>query len=97
MYGKPRRTDFLPVGEEREDEVLERGWDSVTSSSDSEHGLQYVGKSALAASEEEGTVSSAAGSDCDIEYRGMNPLAGSTDNCMSDCDAERADLDVDYL
>ena len=25
LYGKLRRTDFLPVGEEQEDEVLERG------------------------------------------------------------------------
>ena len=97
MYGKLRRTDSLPVGEEREDEVLDRGWDSATSSSDSEHGLQNVGRSALTESEEEGTVSSAASSVCGIESRGMNPLAGSPDNCMSDRDAADAELDADYL
>ena len=59
LYGKLRRTDFLPVGEEREDEVLERGWDSVTSSDDSEHGYsENIGSSSLAApAEEEGTSS----------------------------------------
>ena len=63
VYGKLRRTDFLPVGEEREDEVLERGWDSVTSSEDSEHGQQYVGGSALAAEAEEEGMSS----DCECD------------------------------
>ena len=52
MYGKLRRTDFLPVGTEPEDEVLERGVDSVSSCSDSEGsmsgGQQYVVMSALA-------------------------------------------------
>ena len=38
LYGKLRRTDFLPVGEEKEDEVLERGWESL-SSSDEERGI----------------------------------------------------------
>ena len=28
LYGKLRRTDFLPVGEVQEDEVLERGYES---------------------------------------------------------------------
>ena len=64
MYGKLRRTDFLPVGEEREDEVLERGWDSVTSSEDSEHGYaQNIGGSALAAGAEEEGMSS----DCECD------------------------------
>ena len=34
LYGKLRRTDFLPVGEEKEDEVLERGWSSANTSED---------------------------------------------------------------
>ena len=38
LYGKLRRTDFLPVGEEKEDEVLERGWESLPSS-DAERGI----------------------------------------------------------
>ena len=41
LYGRIRRTVFLPVGEEREDEVLERGYDSVDSSDDEERGLAY--------------------------------------------------------
>ena len=53
LFGKLRRTDFLPVGEEREDEVLERkDFESMSSCSDSEGsmsgGLQYVGSSILA-------------------------------------------------
>ena len=81
LYGKLRRTDFLPVGEEREDEVLERGWDSVTSSSDSEHGLQYIGRSALAGTEDESNVSSSSEKESDVSstarYGGMSPLAGN--------------------
>ena len=64
LYGKLRRTDLLPVGEEREDEVLERGWDSVTSSDDSGHGLQYV--SGLAGTEDESNVSSSSEKECDV-------------------------------
>ena len=41
LYGRIRRSDFLPVGEEREDEVLERGYDSVDSSDDEDRGLEY--------------------------------------------------------
>ena len=40
LYGKLRRTDFLPVGEDQEDEVFERGYESVSSSDDEEYGLQ---------------------------------------------------------
>ena len=35
VYGKLRRTDFLPVGDEREDEILERGLLSASSDSSS--------------------------------------------------------------
>ena len=41
LYGRIRRTDFLPVGEEREDEVLERGYHSEDSSDDEDRGLEY--------------------------------------------------------
>ena len=34
MYGKLRQTDFLPVGEASDDEVLERGYHSASSSDD---------------------------------------------------------------
>ena len=42
LYGKLRRTDFLPVGEEKETEVLERGYESVTSEDDDGQGLEYA-------------------------------------------------------
>ena len=61
MSGKLRRTDFLPVGDEREDEVLERGLLSASSASDSEEsmsgGMQYVGQSSLAGDIDEGMTS----------------------------------------
>ena len=41
LYGKLRVTDFLPVGEEKEDEVLERGFESETSDED-ERGMEYA-------------------------------------------------------
>ena len=40
-FGRIRRSDFLPVGEEGEDEVLERGYYSVDSSDDEERGREY--------------------------------------------------------
>ena len=42
MYGKLRQTDFLPVGEGIESEILERGVLSETSDSD-EEGIEFVG------------------------------------------------------
>jgi hypothetical protein len=45
VFGRLRRTDFLPVGEEREDEVLERGYNSLSSDDEEdEHGrgLEYA-------------------------------------------------------
>ena len=42
LYGKLRRTDFLPVGEEQEDEVLERGYSSVSSGDSEGAGLEYA-------------------------------------------------------
>ncbi len=58
LYGKLRRTDFLPVGAEREDEVLERGVLSESSEDDMASGLQYLGMSSLAGEiEEEGMAS----------------------------------------
>ena len=73
LYGKLRRTDFLRVGEDREDEVLERGVDSVSSCSDSEGsmsgGQQYVGSSALASGIE----------DCETHGE-ARPLEGAVDD-----------------
>ena len=42
MYGKLRRTNFLTVGPERENEVLERGYDSVSSDDEDGRGLEYA-------------------------------------------------------
>ena len=42
MYGKVRQTDFLPVGEGIESEILERGVLSDTSDSD-EQDIAFVG------------------------------------------------------
>ena len=42
MYGKLRRSDFLPVGAEKEDEVLERGYESVSSDDSDGCGLEYA-------------------------------------------------------
>ena len=42
LYGKLRRTDFLPVGEDKEDEVLERGYSSVSSQGSDGAGLEYA-------------------------------------------------------
>ena len=41
LYGKLRRTDFLPVGPDLESEVLQRGYDSLSSDDEDGHGLAY--------------------------------------------------------
>ena len=43
LYGKLRRSDFLPVGEEKEDEVLERGYLSLSSDDEDGPGREYIG------------------------------------------------------
>jgi len=42
VYGKLRVSDFLPVGPEKEDEVLERGYESVSSNDSEGGGLEYA-------------------------------------------------------
>ena len=42
LYRKLRRTDFLPVGEANEGEVLERGYESLSSDGDDGQGLRYA-------------------------------------------------------
>jgi hypothetical protein len=42
LYGRLRATDFLPVGEPKESEQLERGYDSVSSDDDDGRGLEYA-------------------------------------------------------
>ena len=42
VYGKLRQSDFLPVGEEQEDEVLVRGYHSLSSDDSDGCGLEYA-------------------------------------------------------
>ena len=42
VYGKLRRSDFLPVGEPKEHEVLERCYDSLDSDDSEGCGLEYA-------------------------------------------------------
>ena len=42
LYGKLRRTDFLPVGEEKEDEVVEREYLSASSDSSDASGIEHA-------------------------------------------------------
>ena len=42
LYGKLRVSDFLPAGEAKEDEVLERGCYSVSSDDSEGCGLEYA-------------------------------------------------------
>ena len=42
VFGKLRRSDFLPVGEPKEDEVLERGYESRDSDVDGGTGMEYM-------------------------------------------------------
>ena len=42
LYGKMRRSDFLPVGEELDDEVLERGYESLSSDDSDGAGLEHA-------------------------------------------------------
>ena len=42
LYGHKRRTDFLPVGGNPEEEVCERGYDSLTDDDEEGHGLEYA-------------------------------------------------------
>ena len=41
-YGKLRRTDFLPIGPDRDDEVFERGSDSADSDSEEDCEMAYA-------------------------------------------------------
>lgn len=43
LYGKVRRSDFLPVGEEKEDEVLTRGIESESESGSDTGGFECAG------------------------------------------------------
>ena len=52
LYGKLRRSDFLPVGQELDEEVLERGYDSVSTADSEGGGLEY----AISDAEQEDTL-----------------------------------------
>ena len=42
IYGHLRRTDFLPVGGDEDDEVLEHGYDSLSDDDEDGRGLEYA-------------------------------------------------------
>ena len=42
LYGHKRRTDFLPVGGNPEEEVLERGYESLSDSDEEGQGIEYA-------------------------------------------------------
>ena len=42
LYGHKRRTDFLPVGGNPEEEVLERGYESLTDDDEEGQGIEYT-------------------------------------------------------
>ena len=42
LYGKLRRSDFLPVGEPQEDEILERQYLSASDCSDEGSGMEHA-------------------------------------------------------
>ena len=98
MYVKLRRTDFLPFGKDKEDEVLERGWDSETSSDNSEHGMQYYG--GLAGAQDDSNASSGCEEESDVSSGarcgGMNSLAGGMSEEDGDV-AQTAKPDLDFL
>ena len=68
LYGKLRRSDFLPVGEEGEDEDVERGYDSKNSSDSEYNGERDYEK--LRMQPQDGDSGSEYDSDDEREYRG---------------------------
>ena len=68
LYGKLRRTDFLPVGDEKESEVLQREYDSVSSDDDEGKGLEHAfGSSSDEASDNGGVREDLGCIDADFE------------------------------
>ena len=86
LHGKLRMTDFLPVGEEKEEEVTERGYLSLSDDSD-ESGIEhaYFGRGGGAASElSSGELSGedVAGIEHAFQHSISSPL--QSDHCESD-------------
>ena len=76
MYGKLRRSDFLPVREEQADEHLERGYDALNSSDSEYDGQHYHDQSGLGAPPES--------SDGDSEYEGYDELEYGGQGSLND-------------
>jgi hypothetical protein len=81
VYGKLRRTDFLPVGDEQDDEVLERGWSSANTSEDEdkEHAKGIAARYADGSSDEEGYLAGASDDD-DNEKERQEYMASLADD-----------------
>ena len=80
MANSAAPTSFLPVGEEKEDEVLERGWDSANTSEDEEKELAkgMAARYADESSDEEGYL--AGGSDDDDDQKERQEYLASLDD-----------------
>ena len=68
LYGKLRRSDFLPVGKEKDDEALERGYDSVSSEDEEGRGLEYAFEDRSDASSESDAGAEGVLERCDIDF-----------------------------
>ena len=76
LYGKLRRSDFLPVGEEQSDEHLERGYESLNSSDSEYDGQHYHDQSGFGAPPD--------ASDCGSEYEGYDDLEYGGQGSLND-------------
>ena len=74
LYGVLRQSDFLPVGDDKEDEIWERGYDSLNSSDSEYEGHRHEGKGAEEDSESEYDIFDTVGN----ELKSVEPAKYST-------------------
>ena len=96
LYGKLRSSDFLPVGEEKDDEHLERGYDSLNSSDSEYNGEHYYDQ--LRMGPDGSDSDSEYEGDDGLEYRGQGSLNDLIEREMEDevYDAANAYIAADY-
>ena len=82
LYGKLRRSDFLPVGEEKEGEEVERGYDSMNSSDSEYNGERYYDQ--LRMEPDAGDSDSEYESDDGLEYRGQGSLNDEIEKALEE-------------
>ena len=86
LYGKLRMTDFLPVGEEKEEEVTERGYLSLSDDSD-ESGIEHAYFGGGDDSDESG-VEDVAG----IEHAFQHSISSPPQSDHGECDDRMVDF-----